>query len=300
MRFADPFAAPGKWYKGNLHTHTTESDGALDPAEVVRRYRDAQYDFLALTDHGRVTVAADPSEGAPLLLLGTEMDGDSSELGERYHILAFGLSEACQVPDRPKVAEAIAWAKQHGGEAVVAHPYWSGLALPDLLRCEGNSGIEIFNTGCHYELAKGYSTVHWDDLLGSGHRAWGFAVDDSHHGVREHRPTDTARAWIMVKASALTQDAIMESIRSGLFYSSWGPTIHEMAVTGAEVRAVTSPVKEINFIAQRWAGGSFTAPEGETLTSAVFPLRGHENYLRVECRDAEGRWAFSNPIFFGD
>jgi hypothetical protein len=64
------------------------------------------------------------------------------------------------------------------------------------------------------------------------------------------------------------------------------------------VTARTSPVKEISFVAQRWAGESFTAPAGSTLTEAALRLAGHEDYVRVECRDAEGRWAWSNPIYF--
>jgi len=37
--------------KGNLHAHTTFSDGRRPVAEVVERYRDLGYDFLAITDH---------------------------------------------------------------------------------------------------------------------------------------------------------------------------------------------------------------------------------------------------------
>ena len=46
-----PFSAPGKFWRGNLHTHSNRSDGALDPDEVARRYQLEGYDFLALTDH---------------------------------------------------------------------------------------------------------------------------------------------------------------------------------------------------------------------------------------------------------
>ena len=42
---------PGHWYKGNLHTHTTQSDGRLSPQEAVRWYEQNGYDFVALTDH---------------------------------------------------------------------------------------------------------------------------------------------------------------------------------------------------------------------------------------------------------
>jgi len=37
--------------KGALHTHTTCSDGALTPEELLRVYRDLGFDFVALTDH---------------------------------------------------------------------------------------------------------------------------------------------------------------------------------------------------------------------------------------------------------
>lgn len=47
--FTDAF---GKiWYKGNLHTHTTNSDGAYTPEETIALYKSKDYDFLALTDH---------------------------------------------------------------------------------------------------------------------------------------------------------------------------------------------------------------------------------------------------------
>jgi hypothetical protein len=299
MEFANPFTAPGNWYKGNLHTHTTQSDGALDPSEVIRRYRDAGYDFLVLTDHHTVTQVEGASDDDFLLLLGTELNGDRGEVAESVHIVAVGLREPVVVPESPTVPEAIAWAKEHGGEALIGHPYWSGLVAADLARWEGHLGIEIFNTGCHYEIAKGYSVVHWDDLLGRGLRPWGFAVDDSHHRLSENHPLDTARAWVMVKATELSREAILDSLRSGLFYSSWGPTIHEVSLADGQVTARTSPARKISFVAQRWAGQSFTAAAERTLGEATYRLRGHELYLRVECRDEQGRWAWSNPIFAG-
>ena len=43
--------ADGTFKKGNLHTHTTRSDGHYAPEEVARHYRENGYDFLAITDH---------------------------------------------------------------------------------------------------------------------------------------------------------------------------------------------------------------------------------------------------------
>lgn len=40
-----------RWYKGNLHTHSFWSDGDQFPEVILQRYRDAGYDFVAMSDH---------------------------------------------------------------------------------------------------------------------------------------------------------------------------------------------------------------------------------------------------------
>src|SRR5687767_15962559 len=44
-----------RWFKGNTHTHTVNSDGDSTPDEVVRWYREHGYQFLVLTDHNYLT-----------------------------------------------------------------------------------------------------------------------------------------------------------------------------------------------------------------------------------------------------
>jgi hypothetical protein len=48
-----PFGRPGRFWRGNLHTHSTHSDGALPPDQISRLYQEAGYDFVAITDHFR-------------------------------------------------------------------------------------------------------------------------------------------------------------------------------------------------------------------------------------------------------
>ena len=45
------FLENGQFYKGNIHCHTTCSDGKLSPDSIVKAYQDKGYDFLAITDH---------------------------------------------------------------------------------------------------------------------------------------------------------------------------------------------------------------------------------------------------------
>src|SRR5215213_1525054 len=44
-----------RWFKGNTHTHTLNSDGDSTPEDVVRWYREHGYAFLVLTDHNFLT-----------------------------------------------------------------------------------------------------------------------------------------------------------------------------------------------------------------------------------------------------
>ena len=44
-----------RWYKGNTHTHTLNSDGDTSPDEVARWYREHNYQFLVLSDHNYLT-----------------------------------------------------------------------------------------------------------------------------------------------------------------------------------------------------------------------------------------------------
>jgi hypothetical protein len=46
---------PLKWFKGNTHTHSLNSDGDSTPDEVVQWYREQRYHFLFFTDHNTVT-----------------------------------------------------------------------------------------------------------------------------------------------------------------------------------------------------------------------------------------------------
>jgi len=53
-----PVASEYKWFKGNTHTHTKNSDGDSLPETVVKWYSDHGYNFLFITDHEFITPAA--------------------------------------------------------------------------------------------------------------------------------------------------------------------------------------------------------------------------------------------------
>ena len=294
----NPFQMEGKWYKGNLHTHTTHSDGAWPLEKVISEYKANNYGFLFITDHGKVVDVSGLSDDGFLVLHGEEINAGRSELGHNYHMAALNLKETVSAQDALDAQGIINLVRSKGGEVVIAHPYWSGLTVNDLINLEGYLGVEVFNTTCFDAIAKGHSAVHWDDLLARGKRLWGFASDDTHQKISDRSPIDICRAWIMVKLPELTEAAVMEAIRSGRFYASNGPSIHDITVENGSISVSTSEVKMINFIANVSSGSSFTAAGNGSLTEAEYKIRGSEKYIRVECFDKDGGGAWSNPVVF--
>jgi hypothetical protein len=298
IEFANPFAVEGRWFKGNLHTHSTNSDGALDAQELIRRYRSSGYDFLAITDHNRFTQVEDDLRGEILLIPGEEINVGSGEVGTAFHLVLIGIREHCSERSSPQAV--IDRAREQGGEVILCHPYWSQLCINDMLSIDGYIGVEVFNSTCHYSIGKGFSQIHWDDLLARGKRLWGFAVDDAHHHTSDHRPTDVCNAWISVKCPELTLDSIMKAIRSGHFYSSTGPQILDIRIEEDTIYVETSPVRHITFISMGGRGERWTPIGREFITQAHHRVRSGERFIRIECEDLEGGWAWSNPIFIAE
>jgi len=54
----DPYISKGRWLKGSIHCHTTESDGACTPRQIIDWHSENGYSFLAITDHNKITIPA--------------------------------------------------------------------------------------------------------------------------------------------------------------------------------------------------------------------------------------------------
>jgi len=287
--FPNPFRAEGSWFKGNLHTHTTNSDGLLTPSQIIFLYQANGYDFLSITDHCKLTDVKEYVERLEDFLL---IPGEEIDVGN-LHLVALNIDAEIRFNSSPQ--EIIDEASEQGGEVIVAHPYWSALTLGDLTEIDGYLGIEVYNATCDVSVAKGYSTVYWDNMLYRGRFTYGFAVDDAHRGLSLQMPTDTCKGWIMAKASKLNRESIMNSLREGLFYSSTGPEIRDVQISGETIHVETSPVQSINFIARNGLGRRIVALD-RPLSQASYTMRGHEGYIRIEVEDRKGGTAWTNPI----
>ncbi len=250
------------WVKGMLHCHTTSSDGFLSPEEVADFYRSRGYGLLAVTDHSNVTKSHIKSrEGT--FLTGIELSKGESLLKEPYHIVGLGvdLSELRNLGGPQETIDAF---NSAGGLAFIAHPSWSSLVHEDLACLKGYAGIELYNTGCDVEVAKGYSVAQWDSLLSSGVRCWGFAVDDTHRYTVP--PIDADGGWVVLKAGEPAE--MLESLKNGQFYSSTGPEIKAVKISSSAVQLLSSPVFRVNIVSHDGRGLCFDADNLRELMKA--------------------------------
>ena len=298
MRLLAPFAVPGRFYKGNLHTHSTQSDAVRDPGDVCALYRDAGYDFLALTDHFL------PRYGFPITdtrryrtnsfttLLGAEVHAPATEMGELWHILSVGLpldfAPATPAESGPALAARCVAA---GAFVAIAHPAWYGLTVADAESIQGAHAVEVYNHTSAVRTDRGDGWGLLDAMLARGHRLTACATDDAHF-----RCNDFFGGWMMVKAGSLEPEALLAALRAGHAYATQGPDIHAIAIDGDAVLVECSPASSVMLLGRASASEVVfgTAMRRARLNIACLETCG---YGRVVVTDAAGKRAWSNPFW---
>jgi len=272
------------WLRGNLHTHTINSDGEGSPHTVIEKYISLSYDFIAITDHDYFTHPKELPNSSLTLLPRVEV----TERGP--HLLAIG-NENQPLPDtdRQKTVNAILASQ---GLAIFCHPNWeehfNHCPQAILEQTRNYSGIEIVNGVCCVLPGSGYALDRWDRLLGRGIKVWGFANDDT------HKLSLAGKAWNMVQSdTACTQD-IISALRAGRFYASTGVWIQSIEVSGLEITIRTENADRIV------AYGDYQRQLAE-IEAAEMTFLIAENcdytYVRFECLGCGGKCAWTQPFF---
>lgn len=83
--------------KVDLHLHTTQSDGLLDPPALLQAVARAGLDYFAITDHDTMAAYAAhaPALAAHALRLIRGVELSTSADGKEIHILGYGVAPEC-------------------------------------------------------------------------------------------------------------------------------------------------------------------------------------------------------------
>ena len=205
-----PRAASMFEFSGNLHVHSTFSDGHGTHDQIAAAALQAGLDFVVVTDHNQRPDGLDGyrfgRDQRLLMLIGEEVH-DPKRIPEKSHLLVYearrAMAEFGKVPQ-----ELIEQTARHGGLSFLAHPFdcaaprfkQSDLSWDDW-QVEGYTGLELWNFMVDYKcrlrslpeaifysyfpsrIARGANRralALWDSLLGSGKRVVAIGNSDAH------------------------------------------------------------------------------------------------------------------------
>lgn len=231
-------------YKANFHTHTTRSDGWLNPDTVVDLYHALGYDILAITDHNEVTYPwtgfseLDASKQAynrkendpesmpphfnfedrdPVVLKMIDIEGN--EFSRHHHMGSF-FNNLLGTSDVMESLEAIAG---QDGIVMLNHPGRYNYPIDWYVDVFQNHdhliGLEVYNQGDRYPDDR----LKWDSLLTitmPKKNVWAYSNDDM------HSLPHVGRNWNMLVLPELTHESVREGMERGLSYYVYAPQGH--------------------------------------------------------------------------
>ncbi len=303
------FTATNKMLKGGLHTHTTRSDGRMDPADVIKLFKANGYDFLAITDHRNYNFKNFAPEVDMTIIPGMEFDNGFHRLeygGFRcFHSVCLGPSkedgngfeqdqqfESADAQTQEAYQPYLDDIHEKKNLTMYCHPEWSSTPARYFEKMQGNFAMEIWNSGCVIENDMDKDAAYWDELLGQGIRIWGAATDDGH---QEHQH---CKGWVMVNAEN-NINAILKSLEEGAFYSSCGPEIYNFYVEDGKAIIECSPAAKVRIHCDGHPTRIARSEDGN-LTHAEIDIKRWPSpflYVRAVVIDKDGKYAWTNPIF---
>ena len=296
---------PVKYYKANLHTHSTVSDGRLTPEEARDAYKAKGYSILALTDHSVMVQHQDLNQPDFLMITGSEVDTDDrmapdGDIRHRQcHICllskdpmkqwvpfqdpypiassvpyqAENIDGGCSREYSPEnINKIIAECNRNGMLVTYNHPVWSLENYREYAPLKGLWGMEYRNSSC---VAHGYDENNgwvYQDFSVLGNRMVPVCADDMHNVF--HRTNGypvLGEGFNMIGAEKLEYNAVFEAMERGDLYASCGPLIHSLTLDGDVLSVTCSEAARIQVVSHtRWV--AMTHDEEKGLTEATFDI----------------------------
>jgi hypothetical protein len=301
-----------RWYKGNLHTHTLNSDGDSTPEEVVRWYREHGYDFLVLTDHNVMTGVdgLNAVQGAPGKFLVVRGEEVTSRVGDKpIHVNGFDLRALVEPPNASTVLTMVQGMvdgiRAASGVPSVNHPNFGWAISADELASVQRTKL--------FELYSGHPLVNnqggggvpgleevWDRLLSSGKLLYGIAVDDAHHFKRPWDPTASSpgHGWVYVRSAALEPRPLVEALERGDFYSSTGVVVDAVDAGASRLRVSVAQAGISKYRIQFIGRGGRVLQE-VAAAEGTYTFKGDEGYVRAKVLESNGAVAWTQPVGVG-
>lgn len=323
------------YYKGNMHCHSSLSDGYYSPEELKKLYKEKGYSFLAITDHEHINNNSHLDDEDFITLTGAEFAikqfpsestmknfnmkvchlnfyakkqnndytfcyssvSDHFCSPERKYLINRPAGEYERVYGGEGISQLIREANEHGFFVAYNHPRWSLENYADYSGYEGLWGVEIYNHACNVDGLYDYDINVLDDMLRDGKRVFASCGDDNHN--RGGDLLQSFGACVYVNAESLDYESIVDGLISGNFYSSMGPEIYSLYVEDGMVYIKCSDVKKICYSTRGRRTKAINAIDG-TIDEAVFEIKDTDGYFRIDIVDENGLRANTQAYFMNE
>ena len=226
-------------WRGDMHVHTSASDGFLPTAETAALAKAAGLDFLAITDHNNYAQNDFPAVPGITLLPGSEwthLYGHANLLGVKKPL------ERAYCVDSPEDAlELLGEARARGAFLSINHPFWDwklGYDLPF-------DGIEVWNGPMVENNQK--CVEWWHELLCARAIAAGPADDwrlPALGGSDFHRPElerVLGSPCTGLYADSAEPDDLLDAVRGGRSYIAFAPNGPGVDIAAAQPAQADGP-----------------------------------------------------------
>ncbi|MFC1693139.1 CehA/McbA family metallohydrolase [Candidatus Latescibacterota bacterium] len=303
-----PFAQT-EWFKGNTHTHTTESDGDSPPETAVKWYRDHNYNFVVITDHNINADVDSLNEmfgisGSFIIIPGNEISASSEN--KSVHMNALNISQPLKAQNEKTIVATlqrnIDLIRDAEGIVQICHPNFTwAFGSEELLQVHGYYLLEIYN---FHPIVNNWggggmtSTEEiWDVLLSRGKKVYGVASDDT-HSFKVFSPdhANPGKGWVCVRCDALTVENVISALSKGDFYFSSGVELNDIRVTEKSLTVDIKPSKNVKYTIE-FIGKDGLILDRQFESVSLYRFSGEEKYVRARIVDSNGRGAWTQPVF---
>lgn len=293
------------YLKGNIHTHSINSDGMYSIQELIDIYESHDYDFIGITDHN-IFSSEMPNTDKIIMLPGIESSclysGEVREKGSYIHFNCFVRNEnvndtVYEYRNMYDLQQNINNLKEKYSLIQLNHPLFSKLTDTEWLQISGYNMIEVYNHKDYLEEFGEYSSEHLIRTLLNNHKKFYVTAGDDFHGPYNNVVNDKCfGGYIMVEADK-NYESIITSIKEGKFYATTGPRILDYRICGRELKINTSPVQKIIFCSNMRHCKNIYSQDGYDINSGEYVLQGDEYYVWVKMIDKNGNMAWTQPIY---
>jgi len=310
----------GKYYKANLHSHTTVSDGRISPERMKAEYKSRGYSVMCFSDHNTLVRHHELNDANFLMLDGFECNINKPGASRfvdvvTTHMNFIDTNPAINTAEKeaatkgyPPYGDAqalnafLAKMNELGFISFYNHPYWSLETFCDIKDFDGFWGFEIYNHNCDIDGMNGYARQTYIEMLRRGKgRLFCVMTDDNHNAFPFDSPyCDSFGGFTMINAPSLTYENIIDSLKKGSFYCSMGPKIHALYLEGDTLHIECDPVVQINVSTDHRGNYCVLADKGETINSAALKINRTDEFIHVTIKTADGKYANTNPYWLNE